>query len=138
MGGPPEFQTRHQGLVGLRGTYGLGFRGYQPFETGDRDTMIQQLRNGVIQAANLFTTEPAIAENHFVVLADPKHLFSAQNVTPLVYRSALNTAGRAALAAVSAKLTTEDLLAMNTKISINEVDPAAVAKDWLQRTGLLE
>ncbi|MEV0402692.1 glycine betaine ABC transporter substrate-binding protein [Actinoallomurus sp. NPDC050550] len=138
MGGPPEFQTRHQGLVGLRGTYGLGFRSYQPFETGDRDTMIQQLKNGVIQAANLFTTEPAIAENHFVVLADPKHLFSAQNVTPLIYRSALNTIGRAALAAVSAKLTTEDLLTMNTKISINEVDPAAVAKDWLQRTGLLE
>ncbi|MCO6007592.1 protein kinase [Actinoallomurus purpureus] len=137
MGGSPEFQTRHQGLVGLRGTYGVGFRGYQPFETGDRDTMIQQLEKDVIQAANLFTTEPAIAENHFVVLADPKHLFSAQNVTPLVYRSALNTAGRAALAAVSAKLTTEDLLTMNTKISINKVDPAAVAKDWLQRTGLL-
>ncbi|GAA4636317.1 hypothetical protein GCM10023196_085580 [Actinoallomurus vinaceus] len=138
MGGPPEFQTRHQGLVGLRGTYGLGFRSYQPFETGDRDTMIQQLGNDVIQAANLFTTEPAIAENHFVVLADPKHLFSAQNVTPLVYRSALNTAGRAALDAVSAKLTTEDLLTMNTKVSVNQVDPTAVAKDWLQRTGLLE
>jgi osmoprotectant transport system substrate-binding protein len=136
MGGSAEFQTRHQGLVGLRGTYGLSFRSYQPFATSDRDTMIQQLKDNVIQAANLFTTEPAISENKFVVLADPKHLFSAENVTPLIYRSALSATGRAALDAVSAKLTTADLLDMNTSL-VNKVDVRAVAKDWLQRTGLI-
>jgi glycine betaine/choline ABC-type transport system substrate-binding protein/serine/threonine protein kinase len=136
MGGSAEFQTRHQGLVGLRGTYGLSFHSYQPFATSDRDTMIQQLKDNVIQAANLFTTEPAISENKFVVLADPKHLFSAENVTPLTYRSALSATGRAALDAVSAKLTTADLLDMNTSL-VNKVDVRAVAKDWLQRTGLI-
>jgi osmoprotectant transport system substrate-binding protein len=137
MGGSSEFQTRHQGMVGLRGTYGLNFRGYQPFATNDRDTMIKQLRDDRIQVANLFTTDPAIKQHGFVVLRDTKHLFSAQNVTPLIYRPALGAAGRAALGAVSAKLTTADLLDMNTRVSVNKVDLRTVARDWLQRVGLI-
>ena len=35
-----------------------------------------------MQAANLFTTQSAIAANGFVVLQDPKNLFAAQNVVP--------------------------------------------------------
>jgi osmoprotectant transport system substrate-binding protein len=136
MGGSPEFQTRHQGLVGLRGTYGLNFRGYQPFATDDRATMIRQLESDRIQAANLFSTEPAIAEHGFVVLADPKNLFSAQNVTPLVYRSSLSAPGRAVLDAVSAKLTTADLLRMNVRVLGEGAAPRTVAGDWLRRVGL--
>lgn len=137
MGGSPEFQTRHQGMVGLRGTYGLSFHFYQPFATNDRDTMIEQLRTDRIQAADLFTTEPSIKQDGFVALKDTKHLFSAQNVTPLIYRTALSTTGRATLNAVSAKLTTADLLDMNTRISVNKVDTRTVARDWLQRVGLV-
>ncbi len=137
MGGSSEFQTRHQGLVGLRGTYGLGFHSYQPFATNDRETMIEQLKTDRIQAANLFTTEPSIKQNAFVVLKDPKHLFTAQNVTPLIYRAALSATGRTVLNAVSAKLTTDDLLDMNTKISVNRIDTRTVAKEWLQQVGLV-
>jgi glycine betaine/choline ABC-type transport system substrate-binding protein/predicted Ser/Thr protein kinase len=136
MGGSPEFQTRHQGLVGLRGTYGLNFRSYQPFATDDRATVIKQLRDGRIQAANLFATEPAIAESGLVVLADPKHLFSAQNVAPLIYRSALSATGRAALDAVSAKLTTDALMRMNVRVLADRAAPPAVAGDWLRQAGL--
>jgi glycine betaine/choline ABC-type transport system substrate-binding protein/predicted Ser/Thr protein kinase len=137
MGGSREFQTRHQGLVGLRGSYGLDFRGYQPFATDDRATVVQQLEDGLVQAANLFTTEPAIAKSGLVVLADPKHLFGAQNVTPLIYRSALDATGRAALNSVSAKLTTADLLRMNIRILVDRTDPRTVAGDWLRRRGLV-
>ncbi|HEY0542519.1 MAG TPA: glycine betaine ABC transporter substrate-binding protein [Actinoallomurus sp.] len=136
MGGSPEFQTRHQGLVGLRGTYGLNFRSYQPFATDDRATVIKQLKGGRIQAANLFATEPAIAESGLVVLADPKHLFSAQNVTPLIYRSALSATGRAALDAVSAKLTTDALMRMNVRVLVDRTAPRTVAGDWLRQAHL--
>ncbi|MFB9836489.1 ABC transporter substrate-binding protein, partial [Actinoallomurus acaciae] len=137
MGGPPEFQTRHQGLVGLRGTYGLNFRSYQPFQTDDRTTVVRQLKDGHIDAADLFATEPAIAEGGLVVLADPEHVFSAQNVTPLVHRSALSAAGRAALDAVSAKLTTGALLRMNVRMLTDRVPARTVAADWLRQAGLL-
>jgi osmoprotectant transport system substrate-binding protein len=137
MGGSPEFQTRHQGLVGLRGTYRLNFRAYQPFATDDRATLVEQLEDGRIQAANVFATEPAIAEGGLVVLADPKHLFSAQNVTPLIYRSALSATGRAALNAVSAKLTTDALLRMNVRMLVDKVNARTVAADWLRQAGLV-
>jgi osmoprotectant transport system substrate-binding protein len=137
LGGSPEFQTRHQGLVGLRGTYGLSFGGYQPFATDDRTTLIGQLRDGRIQAANLFATDPAVADDGFVVLTDPKHLFSAQNVTPLIYRSALSATGRATLNAVSARLTTPDLLRMNVRVLGDRVPAREVARDWLRHAGLV-
>jgi glycine betaine/choline ABC-type transport system substrate-binding protein/predicted Ser/Thr protein kinase len=137
LGGSPEFQIRHQGLVGLRGTYGLSFGGYQPFATDDRATIIEQLKDGHIQAANLFATEPAIAEDDFVVLSDPKHLFSAQNVTPLIYRSSLSAPGRAALNAVSARLTTSALLHMNVRNLSDDVPARQVARDWLRQAGLV-
>jgi glycine betaine/choline ABC-type transport system substrate-binding protein/predicted Ser/Thr protein kinase len=137
MGGPPEFTTRHQGLVGLRGTYGLNFRSYQPFATDDRETLVQQLKDGRIQAADLFATEPAIAKGGLVVLGDPKHVFSAQNVTPLIYRSALSATGRAALDAVSAELTTDALTRMNARMLLDKVPVRTVATDWLHQTGLV-
>ena len=57
------------------------------------------------------------------MLADPKHLFGVQNVTPLIYRSALSATGRAGLSAVSAKLTTADLLHMNVRILVDKSLP---------------
>ncbi|GAB2801063.1 hypothetical protein GCM10027176_01420 [Actinoallomurus bryophytorum] len=137
LGGSREFQSRHQGQVGLRQTYKLDFRDYQPFATDDRATIVRQLEDGLIQAANLFTTEPAIAASGLVVLADPKHLFGVQNVTPLIYRSALSAPGRAALNAVSARLTTADLLLMNVRILVDRVDRRTVARDWLSRHGVV-
>ncbi|MGI5226354.1 glycine betaine ABC transporter substrate-binding protein [Actinoallomurus sp. CA-142502] len=137
MGGPPEFQTRHQGLVGLRGTYGLNFRSYQPFQTDDRTTLVAQLEDGRIDAADLFATEPAIAEGGLVVLQDPKHVFSAQNVTPLAYRSSLSATGRTALDAVSAKLTTDALLRMNVRVLADRTPARTVAADWLRQVGLV-
>jgi osmoprotectant transport system substrate-binding protein len=84
----------------------------------------------------LGATEPAIAGNGLVVLADPKHLFSAQNVTPLIYRSALSATGRAALDAVSTRLTTDALMRMNVRILVDKVAPRTVAGDWLRQAGL--
>lgn len=137
MGGPPEFQTRHQGLVGLRGTYGLNFRSYQPFATDDRETLVRQLKDGRIQAADLFATEPAIAADGLVVLDDPEHVFSAQNVTPLIYRSALSATGRAALDAVSVRLTTGALTRMNARMLLDHVPARTVAAGWLHQSGLV-
>lgn len=89
-----------------------------------------------MQAANLYTTDPAIVEDKLVVLEDPKNLFSSQNVTPLVYKSAVNDKAKTALNALSAKLTTEDLLEMMKKLVNDKEDASDVAKEWLTNAGL--
>jgi len=136
IGGPSEFKTRQQGLVGLEKTYGLKFKKFQPFDANAQTTLVKLLKGNKIQAADLFTTDPTIAQNKFVVLQDPQNVFSAQNVTPLIYKSGVNATAQTTLNAVSAKLTTQDLLAMMTKLVVNKDDAETVAKDWLKQAGL--
>ncbi|MWK33537.1 glycine/betaine ABC transporter substrate-binding protein [Actinomadura sp. J1-007] len=136
IAGPSEFKTRQQGLVGLKTKYGLNFKKFQPFDAGAQPTLVKLLKKDQIQAADLFTTDPTILENKFVVLDDPLHVFSAQNVTPLVHKSAVNDQARAALNAVSAKLTTQDLLDMMKRLVGDKDDQEKVAEDWLKKAGL--
>ncbi len=86
IGGPPEFKTRADGLVGLQKVYGLTFKSFSPLDESGPIT-IAALASGKVQAADLFTTTPQIITDHFLSLADPKNMFAAQNVTPLVYKS---------------------------------------------------
>jgi osmoprotectant transport system substrate-binding protein len=136
IAGPSEFKTREQGLVGLEKKYGLKFKKFQSFDANAQTTLVKLLTKNTIQAADLFTTDPTISANKFVVLQDPQNVFSAQNVLPLIYKSGVNATAQAALNAVSAKLTTQDLLALMTKLVINKDDPNTVAKDWLDQAGL--
>ncbi len=135
IGGPPEFKTRQQGIVGLKAVYGLTFKQFTSLDTGGPIT-VAALKQGSVQAADLFTTDPSIAANHFVTLTDPKNLFSSQNVTPLAYKAGLSAAGTAALNAVSAKLDTPTLAALDKKVITDKDDAADVAKDWLASAGL--
>jgi osmoprotectant transport system substrate-binding protein len=136
IAGPSEFKTREQGLVGLQEKYGLKFKKFQPFDAGAQATLVKLLKNNSIQAADLFTTDPTITQEKFVVLQDPQNVFSAQNVTPLIYKSKVNATAQAALNAVSAKLTTQDLLGMMSKLLTDKEDANTVAKDWLSQAGL--
>jgi osmoprotectant transport system substrate-binding protein len=137
LGGPPEFKTRRQGSVGLKDLYGLDFKEFRSLDTAGPVT-VAALEKGDIQVANLFTTDPAIAVNNFVVLDDPKNLFSSQNVTPLVYKSAVNDTARSALNAVSAKLDTPTLTQLMRKVAVDKQDPEKVATDWLKSAGLVK
>jgi osmoprotectant transport system substrate-binding protein len=135
LGGPPEFKTRRQGIVGLKEVYGLDFKEFRSLDMAGPVT-VAALQKGDIQVANLFTTDPAIAVNNFVVLDDPKNLFSSQNVTPLVYKSAVNETARSALNALSAKLDTPTLTQLMRKVAVDKQDPEKVATDWLKSAGL--
>ncbi|OLT28835.1 glycine/betaine ABC transporter substrate-binding protein [Nocardiopsis sp. CNR-923] len=133
LGGPPEFETRQQGVVGLAETYGVEFAS---FRSVDVALLTQALLDGDVQAANLFTTDPQIAANGFVVLEDPENLFGAQNVTPLVNSDQVGPQAREALDAVSAALTTESLTALNERVIIDNENAADVAQEWLAEEGL--
>jgi osmoprotectant transport system substrate-binding protein len=137
VGGGSEFKTRTQGLVGLKNIYGVEFGKFQPLDAGAQSTLVDLLKKDKVQAANLYTTDPSIVADKLVVLKDPKFLFAAQNVTPLVYKSAVNDTAKAALNAISAKLTTEDLLEMMKKLVNDKEDSSEVATAWLKSAGLV-
>lgn len=136
IGAGSEFKTRTQGGVGLKTVYGVEFGKFQPLDAGAQSTLLKLLKDDKVQAANIYTTDPAIVEDKLVVLEDPKNLFSSQNVTPLVYKDAVNDTAKGALNGVSAKLTTQDLLDMMKKLVNDKEDASDVAKEWLTSAGL--
>ncbi|GAA4128259.1 ABC transporter substrate-binding protein [Streptomyces griseoincarnatus] len=136
IGGSPEFQTRQQGLKGLEEVYGLTFKSFKALDAGGPLTQAALAQNEV-QAADVFTTDPTIVKEKFVVLKDPENLFGYANVTPLVRKDGLPQEGVEALNAVSAKLDTKTLLDLDAQVQLEKKDPLDVAKAWLKSAGLV-
>ena len=132
FGALPEFETRPQGLSGLQETYGVEFASFRPL-TGQ--ALVQALQNGQIDAANIFSTDPAIVVNDFVVLEDTEKLFGSQNMVPLVRAEVADTV-RDALDAVSAELTTERVTEMLRQTDVEQRNPEDVAAEFLEQAGL--
>ncbi len=135
IGGPPEFKTRVDGLVGLKSTYGLTFKSFDPLDESGPITLAA-LQSGKVAAADVFTTTPQIVSDKLVSLTDPKFNFAAQNVIPLVYKPALTSTISDTLNAVSAKLTTSALLALDVKVITDKENYTTAAQEWLQSVGL--
>lgn len=134
LGGPPEFAKRTQGVPGLKDEYGIEFK---DFRSLDVNLLPQALKDGDIQAANLFTTDAAIIAEDFVALEDPKNLFGAQNVTPLVFSEKVDDDARGVLNDVSAKLTTDTLAELNEKVVLEREGADKVAEEWLKSVELV-
>ncbi|MFF0307854.1 ABC transporter substrate-binding protein [Streptosporangium sp. NPDC004379] len=130
VGGPPEFKKRREAQ--FKDVYGLEFKEWKP--TGA--TTADAIKSGTVLTGNVFTTDPKIVLNDLVALEDPKNVFSAQNVTPLVNKAGTNDTVRTTLNAISAKLDTQTLVDMMKRVAVDKDDAAVVAKDWLTKNGL--
>lgn len=130
LGGPPEFESRPNGVDGLSEVYGLEFASFRSLAAGANLT-VQSLANGQVDVANIFTTNPAIEENDFVVLEDPESLFAAQNVVPLIRADAVTPTIEETLNEVSAALDTDNLTSMMVQVQSEGEDPAEVAREFV-------
>ncbi|GAB49955.1 ABC transporter substrate-binding protein [Mobilicoccus pelagius] len=129
LGAPSEFKNRPQGVPGLEKTYGIRFEEVRAL---GGQALVQALTNGQVDAANVFTTDPAFTQHDLVPLEDDKGLFGSQNVVPLITKEVQgNTKAVEALDALSTSLTTKDLQTMLTKVDVEHADPAQVAEEYL-------
>jgi osmoprotectant transport system substrate-binding protein len=136
LGGQPEFRTRTQGLPGLEKNYGLTgikfvpFAGISPYEALDQKT---------VDAAAIFSTDPPLASGKYVVLEDTEAQFGFQNVAPVVDQELAEALGddfAETVDAVSALLTDDAIIAMNSAVAIDQQAPNAVAGEFLEANGL--
>jgi osmoprotectant transport system substrate-binding protein len=134
LGAPAQFKTRADGVPALKSVYGVTFGNFKVTQAGGTVT-VNALKNGTIDAADIFSTDPAIAKNNFVSLQDPKSMFAAQNIVPLFAQKVLSQPMKDACDAVSAKLDTKTLAGLVTQVAGGK-DPDAVAKAWLSSVGL--
>ena len=143
LGSNPQFAELGYGLPGLASVYGVGTTQsdviFVPIEDFGGPDTVAALVDGTVQVADIYTTSPAIETEDLVVLEDPENLISAQNVIPLVANSIYSQKLADVLNAISAELTTEDLIALRTRVEGDEKASAATAaEDWLNEKGLLD
>ncbi|PHP53808.1 ABC transporter substrate-binding protein [Actinomyces ruminis] len=130
-----EFETRPYGPQGIKSVYGVDAEVY-PVEDSGGPLTVGALTDGKAQAADIYTSSPAIDANDLVVLEDPEALILPQNVTPLVAAD-LDDGAVTAINAVSALLTVEALRSLNARSVDEQLDSATIATDWLTEQGIL-
>jgi glycine betaine/choline ABC-type transport system substrate-binding protein len=135
FGGPPEFKTRVDGIPGLKENYGVEFGKYTVTDVGGPVT-VNALKRGQVDAVDLFTTDPAIEANDFVILEDPESNFAAQNIVPIINKDKASDGVKEVLNSIQAKLTTDGLGELIGQVANDKSDPADVAKGWLTENGL--
>ncbi|GAA1415565.1 glycine/betaine ABC transporter permease [Glutamicibacter uratoxydans] len=125
LGGPPELAQRPYGPKGLASTYGVDV---DFSATGD--TTVEDLVAGTVDVANVFTADPRIQTDKLVVLDDPKSLFLASNVVPVV-DSSIKDQLAAVIDPVSEKLTATSLVQLNVLSTVDKKSAKDIASAWL-------
>ena len=118
--------------------YGLSFSDTVTIEFGP--LLGEALKAGEVDAVVWNDTAPQIGVEGFRVLEDDLGLFPAQNIAPIVSEALIEAYGQDlvdALDALSAAITTEDLIAWNVETDLEFREPADVAREWLEAEGLL-
>jgi osmoprotectant transport system substrate-binding protein len=131
------FEARWFGkLADTYGVEGITFKAIDDF--GGAGTLGELLDN-TVQIADIYTTTPSIKANNLVVLEDPKSMIPVQNVIPLINKDVLTDELASLLNEVSAKITTDELIDLNTTYNGDDKPSAeVVAKEWLTKNGFLK
>jgi osmoprotectant transport system substrate-binding protein len=132
-GSGPEWQTRQEGDLGLKDVYGITFGTFTALDAAGPLTLAA-VKNGQVDVGVLTSTDPGVAD--LVVLDDDKGLFLPQFIAPVLREDVDSDTVSEVLDAVSAALTTDDLVAMNTRINVDRDSVEDVAADWIADKGL--
>ena len=139
LGAPATFQTRAQGVPGLKRVYGITSSNltFKPLAIG---LQYQALDGGQVQVADVFTTDGQLSRGGYTVLKDPKNLFGFQNVAMVVSAKVLQHEGPAfteTIDAVSRRLNNQAMQRMNAAVDLDKQAPAAVAQQFLKANHLI-
>ncbi len=138
FGAPENCPGRRPCLGGLEDVYDIHFKEFRPINPEGPQT-VDLLKANEIQVANIFTTNPQIAVNGFVLLDDDKGISGSENITPIVTKEIVDDLGEkfeADVNAISAKFTTAGLTELIKRVEVDQEDAEDVAADWLQKNGL--
>jgi len=140
FGAAAQCYERPQCYLGLTdpAVYGLEFSGTRTIEFGP--LLGEALKAGEVDAVIWNDTAPQIDVEGFRVLIDDLGLFPAQNIAPILSEALVEAYGDAlveAIDALSARITTEDLIAWNVATELEFREPIDVAREWVTAQGLL-
>lgn len=138
---PPECETNPLCAGALEDAYGIPFDELEIEPLAACDAPIATaLNDGVVDVAELCSTQPDIERFGFVRLEDDKQTQPAENIAPVISQEKLDELGDGfaeVLNNVSAQMTTEDLTSLGVQVAVEQRDVAEVATEWLTDKGLI-
>ena len=136
--GSPECRSRIDCLKGLEDVYGLKFKKFTPVDISLRHEV---LTSGKADVSIVFTTDPQIAREGFVLLKDDKKMFPPYNSTLLVRQDVLEKAGpdfQKTIDLVNTKLDNAVIQELNAKKDLDKESAADAAKSYLTEFGFVQ
>jgi osmoprotectant transport system substrate-binding protein len=137
--GSPECRQRTDCLLGLQQVYDLDFKRFVPVDIALRHEV---LTKGQADVSIVFTTDPQIKRENFVLLEDDKKMFPPYNSTLLVRDEiAKGNAGpnmQDVVEQVQEGLTADVMQELNARVDLDKKTPEAVAGEYLKESGLVK
>ncbi len=137
MYGSPECRQRLDCLLGLQEVYGIDFQRFVPVDVALRHEV---LTKGQADVSIVFTTDPQIRREGFVLLEDDMGIFPPYNSTLVVRDEVLKEAGgkfSEVVGQVNRGLTDRVMQELNARVDLDKETPRQVATEYLQETGLI-
>jgi osmoprotectant transport system substrate-binding protein len=136
--GSPECRQRLDCLLGLQQVYGLQFKKFVPVDLALRHEVLSK---GQADVSIVFTTDPQIKREGFVLLEDDKGMFPPYNSTLVVRDDVIQEAGpdlEATVKKVNDGLTDEVMQELNARVDLDKKTPEQVAGEYLSESGLVQ
>jgi osmoprotectant transport system substrate-binding protein len=136
--GTPECRQREDCLLGLQRVYKLDFAKFVPVAI---DLRHEVLTKGQADVSIVFTTDPQIKREKFVLLEDDKGMFPPFNSTFVVREEVVQEAGKdlgETVAKASEGLTAPVMQELNARVDLDKKTPKAVAGEYLKESGLVQ
>ena len=131
-----EQLTAPNGVPWLKRHYGIAFGQTKTYDVGLR---YRALKDGAGDCVYAFGTDPQIANQKLVVLADDKGIWPFYHATPIVRKGWLakqDPKVGQVIAKVNHLLTDATMTELNKRVDIDKEDPADVAAAFLKEHGL--
>jgi osmoprotectant transport system permease protein len=137
MGPTIEFPNREDGLIGLSKTYNMAFKDVKAVDGGLRYTALDNHKSDVIDA---FSTDGLIEAFNLKVLKDDQNFFPPYYAVPIIKEETLKEHPelKKAINTLAGKLSDEKMRELNYKVDSQKQSPAKVAKEYLEKEGLLD
>jgi osmoprotectant transport system permease protein len=131
-----EFTDREDGYRGIQKLYDIHFENVVTMEPKLRYNAIN---TGDINLVDAYSTDSELRQYNLIVLEDDKHLFPPYQGAPLLRKETVDKYPeiKEALNKLAGKITDDEMREMNYKVNIEGISAEEVAKEYLEREGLL-
>ena len=136
--GSPECRQREDCLLGLQRVYGLKFKKFVPVDIALRHEVLDK---GQADLSIVFTTDPQIKRNGYVLLEDDQGMFPPYNSMLLVSDDTYQEAGLdlpEVVGKLQEGLNAEAIQELNARVDIDKKTPEQVAGEYLSESGLVQ